>query len=369
MVTCAFDKLLASLNLGEVLSTSTYRSEESLTPGDKPATAPTQGLGKRTASAAESGRSRQWFLYRSCEVVWHSFRWLLKALPAELFQRMATPAIRAIIFFAVPKRRIVKVLDAAFGQSYATATKRGLARGIQQHFTASVVDCLLQLRHPNRLRANLQIEGREHLDAALAQGNGVIALSFHMGNFLLVGASLTLEGYRTHSLFRFFGDARIMALVHRDSGAFFSSLIPSLPRRHAVKQILEALKANETVVILADNLKRGEIETTLFDQPIRSARGPISLALRSGAAVLPMYLIRDYGGGLKLVIEPEMELARTENLNSDIAINTRRVIHHLENLIRRYPDQWHWLTVKMRPVKRQPDTPRQLDTPQGNGRV
>ena len=316
-----------------------------------------QGFREAPAPITKAGSNRQWPLYASCQVVWHSFRWLLHTLPADLFQRLATPAVRVILFFAVPRRRIVQVLDAAFGQSYAHATKRGLAKGVQQHFTNSVVDCLLHIRHPDRLRAHLQIEGLEHLDAALAQGNGVLALSFHMGNFLLVGASLTLQGYPTHSLFRFFDNARVMELVHRDSHSFFSSLIPSLPRRQAVKQILETLKANETVLILADNLKRGEIESTLFDQPVRSARGPISLAIRSGAAVLPMYLIRDYTGGLKLVIEPEMELARTGNLSSDIRTNTHRVIRHLENLVRRYPDQWHWLTVKMRPKNPQLDRP------------
>jgi len=303
---------------------------------------------KPNRRAVQSGERHTWLLYRLCELTWYSFRWLLHALPATAFRRLATPFVKAIILVAIPKRRIVRVLDAAFGQSYARATKQGLAKGVQQHFSASVVDCLLHIRHPDRLQATLRIEGLEHVEAALAQEKGVIALSFHMGNFLLVGAALTLEGYPTHSLFRFFDDPRIMELIHRDSHCFFSSLIPSLPRRQAVKHILEALKANETVLILADNLKRGEIETRLFDQPIRSARGPISLAIRSGATVLPMYLIRDYSGGLKLVVEPELELIRTQSLASDIEVNTHRVIRHLESLIRQYPDQWHWLTVRMR---------------------
>lgn len=296
----------------------------------------------------QSGERHTWLLYRFCELTWHSLRWLLDALPAPVFRRLTAPFVKATILVTVPKRRIIAVLDSAFGHSYASATKRGLAKGVQQHFSACVIDCLLHIRHPDRLRASLRIEGLEHLDAALELEKGVIALGFHMGNFLLVGAALTLNGYPTHSLFRFFDDPRIMELVHRDSHCFFSSLIPSLPRRHAVKRILEILKENQTVLILADNLKRGEIETQLFGQPIRSARGPISLAIRSGAAVLPMYLIRDYSGGLKLVVEPELKLNRTQNLASDIEVNTQRVIRHLENLIRQYPDQWHWLTVRMR---------------------
>lgn len=330
------------------VETSSVRLQEPLLDDTRSPEQKADGSHSRNRDVRFPGERRAWFLYRSCELTWYFCRWLLDAVPAGAFRRLVAPIISAVILFAVPKRRIVRVLDTAFGQSYADGTKKGLARGVQQHFAANVLDSLLHIGHPDRLRANLSVDGLEHLDTALAQGKGVIALGFHMGNFLLVGAALTLEGYPIHSLFRFFDDPRLMALVHRDSHCFFSSLIPSMPRREAVKNILERLKANETVLILADNLKRGEIETTLFDQHVRSARGPISLAIRSSAAVLPVYLIRDYSGGLKLVIEPELEVIRTGNLSSDIAANTDRVIRHLENLIRKYPDQWHWLTVRMK---------------------
>jgi lauroyl/myristoyl acyltransferase len=63
---------------------------------------------------------------------------------------------------------------------------------------------------------------------------------------------------------------------------------------------------------------------------------------------LPVYLIRSYGGDLRLTIEPEITLARTGNLSADISQNTSRIASHLEELISRYPDQWNWLTVRMR---------------------
>jgi KDO2-lipid IV(A) lauroyltransferase len=114
-----------------------------------------------------------------------------------------------------------------------------------------------------------------------------------------------------------------------------------------VKRIAAALKRNEIVFILADNLKRGKIQTRFFGQTVRSSRGPVSLAFRSGAPVLPMYLIRDYDGRSRLVIEPEIPLTRNGRLPEDIEENTRRITHYLETLIRRYPDQWNWLTVRM----------------------
>ena len=60
-----------------------------------------------------------------------------------------------------------------------------------------------------------------------------------------------------------------------------------------------------------------------------------------------MYLVRQYHGAMELVIEPEIEMVRNGALANDIAENTQRVVLYLESLIRRYPDQWNWLTVRM----------------------
>jgi len=99
--------------------------------------------------------------------------------------------------------------------------------------------------------------------------------------------------------------------------------------------------------MLADNLKKGKIPTSLFGQTVFSPRGPVSLALRSGAAVLPVYLIRNYQGGLDLVIAQEIPMMRNGNLAADIVRNTDSTMVYLEDLIRSYPDQWTWLTVRM----------------------
>ena len=60
-----------------------------------------------------------------------------------------------------------------------------------------------------------------------------------------------------------------------------------------------------------------------------------------------MYLVRNYGGDMNLIIEPEIELLRTGSLGEDIATNTRRMVRYLECLIGKYPDQWNWLTVRL----------------------
>jgi hypothetical protein len=72
----------------------------------------------------------------------------------------------------------------------------------------------------------------------------------------------------------------------------------------------------------------------LFGRQVPSSRGPISLALRSEAPVGPMYLVRNYGGDMNLIIEPAIELLRSGSLGEDLATNTRGTVrlnkHHLD---------------------------------------
>jgi KDO2-lipid IV(A) lauroyltransferase len=228
------------------------------------------------------------------------------------------------------------------------ATKKGFARGVQDHFVRNLTDCFIQLARPRYAREAITVKGLQNLETALAKENGVIALGAHIGNFALVGTRVGSEGFRFHTLFRLPRDRRIRALVERHARIACQEIIPSLPKRKAASRVLEVLKKNEIVFILADNLKSGKIDTHLFGQRVRTSRGPVSLALRSGAAVVPMCIVRNYQGILELVIEPEIPMLREGKLAADIVNNTHRIADYLEALIRSYPDQWNWLTVRMR---------------------
>ncbi len=301
-------------------------------------------------SAEEEARpvtTAKWLACRVSEGLWRLLLQALRVMPPERFKRIFTPAVGFVVFCAVPRRRIVAVMDAAFDDSYTTAARRDLAKGVQRNIADNVLDCLVQMGCPERLREVLDIRGLEHLEAALSKGHGVIALSFHLGNFVLLPAAMGVAGHPVHNLIRFPDDERLADLVRHHSRSFHVELIPSLPRRQAVGRILAVLRDNGIVVMLADNLKRGELETTLFGQPVRTARGFVSLALRTRAALVPIYLVRGHDGRPQLVIEPEMEMVRGGELSADLAANTGRIMRLLEELVRRYPDQWYWLTVRL----------------------
>lgn len=293
-----------------------------------------------------------WLLQRTGEGLLHFLRFTHNILPRRAFEGVIRALLSILVRFAFPRRRILKNIKRAFGETYSDIAKKGLAGGVQHHLARNMQDCFQQLLEPSYAASNVHLTGLEHLEAALAKQKGVIALGAHLGNFPLVGARLGSDGFPFHVLFRVPSDHRIRNFIHENVSLFHQTIISSQPRRTAVKTIITTLRKNGIVFMLADNLKRGEITTRLFGQTVRSPRGPASLALRSGAALLPVYVVRNYRGDLELVIEPEIPLHRTSDLNTDILHNTHLITAHLETIIRLYPDQWMWLTVRMK--RRQP---------------
>jgi len=284
---------------------------------------------------------------RAGEGALHFLRFTHSILPRPAFERLFRGLLGIMVRFTFPRRRILKNIQRAFGETYSGIAKRGLAGGVQHHLARNMRDCFQQLLQPSYAASHVIFSGRQHLEAALAKQKGVIAIGAPLGNFPLVGARLGIDGFPFHVLFRVPSDRRIRNFIHENVKLFHQSIIPSQPRRSAVKTIIATLRSNGIVYMLADNLKRGEVSTQLFGQTVRSPRGPASLALRSGAVLLPIYMIRNYRGDLELVIEPEIRPRRTADRNEDIVYNTHLITAHLETIIRLYPDQWMWLTVRM----------------------
>ncbi len=284
---------------------------------------------------------------RICEACFLFFYGMQRRFPGWLFRKLSRPFLRLFIRLAIPRKRVLRNLSAAFGDSYTAPTKKGIANGVQENFLQNLLDCFSQLSDAQHARKLIEIRGAENLQTALAKGKGVIALGAHIGNFVLVGTRLGIEGHRFHTLFRLPTDPRIEKLIAKFLPRYHQSVISTAAKRTAVTKILDALKRNEIVHILGDNLKKGRIDASLFGQRVPSPRGPISLALRAAAPIVPMYLVRNYQGKMNLVIEPEIEMTRDGNLSEDIERNTRRMVFFLESLIRKYPDQWNWLTVRL----------------------
>jgi KDO2-lipid IV(A) lauroyltransferase len=110
--------------------------------------------------------------------------------------------------------------------------------------------------------------------------------------------------------------------------------------------LLAAMRRGETVGILMDtNMTPPQgVFVPFFGVPACTGSGLARVALRTGAAVLPGFLVWEPGEG-KYVLRfgAEILLARTGDDEADAVENTARFTTAIEDFVRRYPDQWLWV--------------------------
>ena len=245
------------------------------------------------------------------------------------------------------RTRSLKNVSVALAEQIGEKAARVIVRRSLRNFFRDCVEIGIALvASSNELRSEIAVAGREHLDAALAKGNGVILLSGHLGNFFLIGTRLALEGYPLHVVVNQPSHGQFAKLMDDYRLKVRQKTIHARPRPEAVRELARVLRSNGLALLIADEYRTGSgILVPFFGRSVLARRGPATLALRTGAAVVPTYLVRGAERQLQLIIEPELELVRRERNKAEIRENTLRMTQWLERTVRAYPDQWNWMTI------------------------
>jgi Kdo2-lipid IVA lauroyltransferase/acyltransferase len=251
------------------------------------------------------------------------------------------------------RERSARNLSLALGDQLNAREVSDAVRGSVRNFLRDFLELGFAVESGlDEIRAEIPAGGLEHLRAALAKGKGVIALSAHLGNFLLLGTRLAAEGYPVNVLINQPRSGKIPELRRRYRAKIGQKTIHAHPRDEAFRKLVQALRQNEIAIVIADEFRSGSgIYVPFFGRTVIARRGPATLALRTGAAVVPAYLVRDRTGELQLVIEPELELSRSGKIKADVVANTVTITRWLERTVRSYPEQWNWMTVHWKEEK------------------
>ena len=245
------------------------------------------------------------------------------------------------------RTRSVRNVGFALGEKLTGVEVEETVRKSLQNFFRDFVEIAVALVIPAKdLRSEIIIEGRENLDAALLKGHGVIVLSAHLGNFFLVGTRLATENYPTWVLINQPRNQRFARFMDDYRLKVRQKTIHARPRREALRELSQVLRRNELAVVIADEYRSNNgIHVPFFGRTVLARRGPATLALRTGAAVVPVYLIHDKSRGLKMIVEPELDLIKTDKDKAAIRENTLRMTQWLERTVRAYPEQWNWMNI------------------------
>jgi KDO2-lipid IV(A) lauroyltransferase len=191
-------------------------------------------------------------------------------------------------------------------------------------------------------------EGLENYLNAAAEGRGVILLTGHIGAWELSVYAHSIYGHPMSFLARRVDNPLVERLAESYRARYGNR---SIDKRGSVREVLKTLKSGGVVGILADlNTSREEgVFCDFFGLKACTTAGVATLALRTGAVVLPGYLIWDEKARIhRLHFEAPVETINTGNQKEDVIANTARYAKVLESIIRRHPDQWLWIHRRWR---------------------
>lgn len=199
--------------------------------------------------------------------------------------------------------------------------------------------------------ARVTLDNKETVDRTLDDGGAILATQ-HLGSWD-VGALWSVAGgwpmwvvaevVEPRALFD-----RFVRLRQR-AGA---GVIPLLKGGDMIDRLEEIVDDGGLATLLADRdlTGRGPV-VSFFGQPCRLPAGPAVLARRTGRPVTVASFVTD-GRGWKGVCQGEaMDLS-----DCSVQEGTQRVAYRMEELIARFPEQWH-VFVRQWLVDREPDHP------------
>ncbi|MBW2558533.1 MAG: lysophospholipid acyltransferase family protein [Deltaproteobacteria bacterium] len=198
----------------------------------------------------------------------------------------------------------------------------------------------------------VKFEGLENYIRALSKRKGILLYTGHFGNWELGGACLGLQGMVVNIIYRALDNP-----VLEDFVAWFRTHTGHkvIPKGGAARKIVKLLRKNEIIGILIDqNVSWNEgVFVDFFGRPASTTTGLVALALQTGAPVVPLFIVRSEDGTYKIIIYEEAKITKTDDYEADLFENTQRLTGIIEDIVRKYPDQYFWLHQRWKTKKSQ----------------
>ena len=200
----------------------------------------------------------------------------------------------------------------------------------------------------------IQMDGAEHVEAALAAQRGIVFLTPHLGCF-----EITAQAYAA----RYGVAGNPMTVLYRPPRKAWLDAVVQASRQRpglataptslaGVKQLIKALRAGQSVGLLPDQVPPDGmgVWAPFFGQPAYTMTLSARLALQTGATVLLAWGERlPWGRGYVVHVAPLQQ-----DLSDDMAQAAAHINRAMEQLIAQAPSQYLWGYARYKAPREEP---------------
>jgi KDO2-lipid IV(A) lauroyltransferase len=249
--------------------------------------------------------------------------------------------IADVIYYLIPRVRadITANQRHVLGPETNDRTLRRVVHSVLRNTVCNYFDLIKLPRLKRRdLESVINVKGWEHLETALGKGKGVVFVTAHLGSYDTAGQIFTLKSLKTTVLIEPIKPPPLLTHITKLRQSHGVSFLPS--QRGTIATLFKCLHRGEAVLFASDrDIDNNGINTTFFGKETTLPSIAVRIAMKTGAALIPIFNRRTKKGKYEIDLEPAIEMVDGGS-DASVADNVGRVARVLENHIARSPEQW-----------------------------
>jgi len=267
--------------------------------------------------------------------------WVVRHVPARWLPAIGSVTARVLALLTRKRQQLAEHnIRMALEEDISDESVREIRLRCLRNAVMTMMELLrLPITSRQELIESVSVSGLEHLDGALSEGRGVLAITAHFGNWELCGARIVAGGYPMTAVARdaaHSGTARTINSARESVGL-------SVIQRGDTREMLRVLRRNGILAILPDQHVVDGVLVNFMGRPAMTATGPVRLAMKTGCRIVPAFCSRAADDSLHVELEAPLELMATGDAEADISANTQLMNDAIGASIRKRPEQWLWL--------------------------
>jgi len=253
----------------------------------------------------------------------------------------------ALLYFRLRPKYLVAAranLSIILGEpADSVRVRRAAEEMVRGHFSAWTDFLHFATRPPEESSRLVEsVRGYDRIVEGRQAGKGVLLLTAHLGNWEIGGLMLAEVRQPIHVVLVpdiFPGVERARRRLHRQSGVveirIDRSALPTL-------SVMRALSDNAIVGMQGDrDFNNTGVAVPFFGREAFFPRGPLRVAMATGARVLPAFIVRVADGRYRVIVEEPLAIESAGDRDAALRRNLERYVAILERYVRQYPEQWY----------------------------
>ncbi len=276
-------------------------------------------------------------------ILFLGFSRMFRLIGLRLSRKFAV-VLAFVFYYLIPIRKetVIDNLLHAF-PGYDDKKIRQIAFDNYKSFAITLIEILyMPAMSSEDIKKVIKCNNVEYVREKYNEGNGLILLSAHFGNWEFMAASMGVQlGVPLSIVVKPQRNPYVTDWLNRTRAKWNNQIVPL---GISIRKIYQTLKEKKIVAMVADQRGPQEsIKVNFFGREVSAHVGPAVLALKTGAPILYGVPVRQKDFSYETVFTEISKENLPDSHEEKIKELTQRHMSYLEEFIRKYPEQWLWM--------------------------